>query len=425
MSESYGSILELSEVTRSSNVKLLIIADGSSNIRAIAASLYAASINFTYDMVNADCLAKNLSRQQYSAILYDGVHSKDVPTDRSLAEKLQWWCSFYPHTPLILITDTLNDRLAVELDRTGVSDYIFTDRLDLLPIILKKALEKSVSNFVSQQTLIEQQQQIEQLQSELRSCKDNEQIQQALIEQQQQQIEQLQSEVRSWIDDEQNKQEHLAYLSHELRSPVSSMLGFARMLKEQYYGTLNQKQMQYADAMVKVGGYMLKLVNNYLDLAKINADKQTLDFHKLPVEEICHSSIAELLGEETPEGLELKLEIEDQLDFCTVDSHLCKQILINLLSNAIKFTNEGSVTLRVRGDGNLLYFAVIDTGEGISAENMNKLFQPFPQITHRHDSTGLGLTLSKQLARLHGGDITVTSELGKGSCFTLQIPQHQ
>jgi signal transduction histidine kinase len=294
-------------------------------------------------------------------------------------------------------------------------------------------IEKSLSNFVSPQALIEQQQdiieqqrkEIQQLQTVVRAYTDNETNQQNVIEQPRKEIQQLQTDVQSWIDDEKNKQKHLAYLSHELRSPVSSMLGFAKMLKAQYYGDLNDKQMQYVDAMVKVGDYMLKLVNNYLDLAKINADKQTLDCHKLPIEEICQSSLAELSEKARQKGLKLDLDLEKELDFCFVDPVRFQQILINLLSNAIKFTDEGSVTLRVRRDGDLLCFAVIDTGEGISAENITKLFKPFPQITDRYESTGLGLALSKQLAHLHDGDIIVTSELGKGSCFTLQIPQYQ
>ena len=425
MSQSYGSILELSKVTLLNNVNLLIITDGKSSVQAIAASLQAAKINFTYDLVEADCLTKNLSHQKkYTAILYDCNYSSDLETDTdpycSLVEKLQWWCHIYSYVPLILITDTLGNEGAVKLIQTGVSGYILRNKLYQLPSIL----EKSLFTFVSQQALIEQQrQQIQQLQTEVQTYTDNQLCQQNLIEQQGQQIQQLQTEVQTWIDDERNKQEHLAYLSHELRSPVSSMLGFARMLKEQYYGDLNDKQMQYVEAMVKVGDYMLKLVNNYLDLAKINVDKQTLDFQKLPVEEICQSCLAESSEKARQKGLNLDLDLENELDFCTVDPVRFQQILINLLSNAIKFTDEGGVTLRVRRDGGLLYFAVIDTGEGISAENMNKLFQPFPQISDRYDSTGLGLTLSKQLALLHGGDITVTSELGKGSCFTLQIPQ--
>ena len=404
MLESYGSILELSKVTLLSNINLLIITDVKSNVKAIAASLHAAEISFTYDVVAADCLTKNLSLQKYTAILYDYNYCSDLETNADsyrLVKNLQWWRHYYPHAPLILITNAFSDERAVKLVQNGVSGYILRNNLHQLPSIL----EESLFTFVNQQALIEQQQN--------------------LIEQQLKQIEQLQTEIQIWIDDEKNKQEHFAYLSHELRSPVSSMLGFARMLKEQYYGDLNRKQMQYVDAMVKVGEYMLKLVNNYLDLAKINADKQTLDFQKLPVEEICQSSLAELSEKARQKGLNLDLDLEKELDFCTVDPVRFQQILINLLSNAIKFTDEGGVTLRVRRDRNLLYFTVKDTGEGISAENLNKLFQPFPQITDRYESTGLGLTLSKQLARLHGGDITVTSEIGKGSCFTLQIPQHQ
>ena len=404
MLESYGSILELSKVTLLSNINLLIITDVKSNVKAIAASLHAAEISFTYDVVAADCLTKNLSLQKYTAILYDYNYCSDLETNADsyrLVKNLQWWRHYYPHAPLILITNAFSDERAVKLVQNGVSGYILRNNLHQLPSIL----EESLFTFVNQQALIEQQQN--------------------LIEQQLKQIEQLQTEIQIWIDDEKNKQEHFAYLSHELRSPVSSMLGFARMLKEQYYGDLNRKQMQYVDAMVKVGEYMLKLVNNYLDLAKINADKQTLDFQKLPVEEICQSSLAELSEKARQKGLNLDLDLEKELDFCTVDPVRFQQILINLLSNAIKFTDEGGVTLRVRRDRNLLYFTVKDTGEGISAENLNKLFQPFAQITDRYESTGLGLTLSKQLARLHGGDITVTSEIGKGSCFTLQIPQHQ
>ena len=100
-----------------------------------------------------------------------------------------------------------------------------------------------------------------------------------------------------------------------------------------------------------------------------------------------------------------------------------KQILINLLSNAVKFTNQGSVKLKVSLENNEFHFAVIDTGTGIAPENRSKLFQPFPQISNHHENTGLGLTLSRKLAQLHGGNITLTSsELGKGSCFTLTIP---
>jgi signal transduction histidine kinase len=401
MSESYGSILELSKATVPNKVNLLIITDSIDNSQTITAVLSSADIDFTYELVIGDRVTKNLPQKTYSAILYDYVKFAGHDTNEFLIKKLQWWCQFFSHIPLILITDPLGDRRAVELIQSGVSGYILRNKLHQLP----NALEKSLLNFGSSQGIIRRQQN--------------------QIEQQRQQIQQLQDEIQTWIDDEQNKQEHFAYLSHELRSPVSSVLGFARMLKAQYYGDLNSKQMQYVNEMVKVGEYMLELVNNYLDLAKINANKQTLDLQKLPVEEICQSSISKLQEKAIEKGLELNLNLENGIDFCIVDPVRIQQILINLLSNAIKFTARGRVTLQVILNGDTLCFSVMDTGEGISADNMTKLFKPFPQISSSYESTGLGLTLSKQLARLHGGDITVTSELGKGSCFTLELPLHQ
>ena len=197
------------------------------------------------------------------------------------------------------------------------------------------------------------------------------------------------------------------------------------MLKEEYYGPLNKKQSQYASGILSSGEHLLALVKNYLDLVKIDANKQTLELEKLAVGEICQASIFIVAQKAKNKHLKLNLVLENNIDFCTADSLRLKQILINLLSNAIKFTDEGSITLEVKTEQDYLYFSVLDTGTGISAKNINKLFQPFPQITNHHESTGLGLTLSRKLARLHGGDITVTSELGKGSCFTLSIPQHQ
>ena len=196
------------------------------------------------------------------------------------------------------------------------------------------------------------------------------------------------------------------------------------MLKEQYYGPLNEKQLQYTTGILSSGEHLLALVKNYLDIVKIDAHKQNLDLERLAVGEICQASLLIVEEKARNKGLDLIFNLEPNIDFCTADSVRLKQILINLLSNAIKFTDRGSVTLEVKLKQNLLYFSVIDTGTGISEKNMAKLFKPFPQITSHHESTGLGLALSRKLAQLHGGDLTATSELGQGSRFTLCIPQH-
>lgn len=402
MSESSGSILQLQpKVTVLSNVKLLIVTNQTSDFQAISAPLYAAAINFDYDLIATQQLTQNLPRQKYSAILYNYVPISNSNSVGSLSETLQWWCHIYPDTPLILITDVLGDEQAVELIQSGVNGYVLRQNLYKLPDIL----EQTLLNFASKPTLIARQQN--------------------LIKQQQQTIEQLEAEKQNWLAEEQAKQEYIAHLNHELRSPISSIMSFAAMLKEQYYGRLNQKQMQYVTLLHSVGKHMLDLVNNYLDLVKIDANSQTLDLERLAVEEICQAALFMVAEKAKQKGLKLIFKLGNNIDFCTADSVRLKQILVNLLSNAIKFTEQGSVTLQVSIKAQRIYFAVSDTGIGISQNNLSKLFQPFPQITNHYESTGLGLTLSQKLAQLHGGDITVSSTLGKGSCFTLNLPQHQ
>ncbi|WP_019508675.1 hybrid sensor histidine kinase/response regulator [Pleurocapsa sp. PCC 7319] len=402
MSDSSGSILQLQpKATALSNLNLLIASNNGNDIEAIAKPLYSAGIDLTYEVISVDKLVDKLPRQKYSAILYDYFPVSNLTTVNTLTEQLQLWCNLCPQTPFILITDALGDELAVELIQSGVSGYILRQKLYKLPDVL----ENTLFNFFSKQTIIAQQLD--------------------LINQQQKKIKELEAEKQKLLNQEKAKQEHLSHLNHELRSPISSMLGFAGMLKEQYYGPLNSKQLQYVSALLTVGQHLLDLVNNYLDLAKIDANKQTLDLERLAVSEICQASLFIVADQAKQKGLELIYEQGDNIDFCTADSIRLKQILVNLLSNAIKFTNEGSIILQVQLEQDLLYFAVIDTGIGISTENLSKLFKPFPQITNHHESTGLGLALSQKLAQLHGGDITVTSKLGKGSCFTLWLPQHQ
>ncbi|MGB5632199.1 MAG: hybrid sensor histidine kinase/response regulator [Waterburya sp.] len=380
-------------------MNLLIVSHNSTNFQAIAASLYTADINFTYDLIDNEQLSENPPRsKKYSAIIYDYSKVSDSNSVDSLVEKLQWRSHLFPNTPLILVTDSLGDEQAIRLIQSGVNGYVLRQQLDQLP----ETLEKSLFDFVSKQTIVKQQQD--------------------LINQQQEQIERLEAEKQSWQEQQQARQEHISHLVHELRNPISAIIGFARALKEQYYGELNAKQLQYAGLLVGSGEHLLALVKNYLEITKIDANKQILELERIAVVEICQASTLIVAEKAKAKELELSFELSDKIDFCVADSMRLKQILINLLSNAIKFTDRGSILLKVRRKEDYLYFAVIDTGAGISAENIAKLFKPFPQISNHHENTGLGLTLSKKLAQLHGGDITVTSELGKGSCFTLIIP---
>jgi signal transduction histidine kinase len=222
------------------------------------------------------------------------------------------------------------------------------------------------------------------------------------------------------------KSQFLSHMNHELRTPLTGILGFARMLKDEIYGSLNPKQQQYVGAIAASGEHLLSLVNDFLDISKIEADREELFLETVAVEDLCLASLSMVESRAREQSLDLQLEIAPDVDLCKADQRRIKQVLVNLLSNAIKFTEVGSVTLKVQRDGDRLEFSVIDTGIGLKKADQEKLFQPFQQIhnhlSRKHKGTGLGLALSRKLAQLHGGDLTLVSQEGKGSCFTLHLP---
>lgn len=248
------------------------------------------------------------------------------------------------------------------------------------------------------------------------------------------------------------KSEFLANMSHELRTPLTGILGFSSVLLKQIFGPLTEKQQQYIENISTCGDHLLSLINDLLDLSKIEAGREELIFEPVDVRELCDTCASLIHEQACSQGLEVNLAIAPEVDTCVADQRRLKQILVNLLSNAVKFTEMGSVTLKVEemvadgaraidtGHSNqnslkskpalakpMVTFQVIDTGIGISPENLSLLFQPFQQLDggldRKYQGTGLGLVLARKLAQLHQGDITVESEPGKGSCFTLHLPK--
>ncbi len=224
------------------------------------------------------------------------------------------------------------------------------------------------------------------------------------------------------------KSEFLSNMSHELRTPLTGILGFSNILLKQIFGSLNAKQQQYIQLMSASGKHLLELINDLLDLSKIEAGREELTLETILVEELANACIAMIQERANSRGLQLSLVIATDLTTCTADKRRLTQILFNLLSNAVKFTETGSVTLKVDKTEGTIKFSVIDSGIGIALSDQASLFQPFRQLdsglNRKYEGTGLGLALTRKLAHLHGGDITVTSELGRGSCFTLYLPEH-
>ena len=226
------------------------------------------------------------------------------------------------------------------------------------------------------------------------------------------------------------KSEFLANMSHELRTPLNSVIGFSDILLEGYFGELNDKQTNYLDNISNSGKHLLKIINTILDISKIESGNMKLYREELNVKDIVNEMISLLQPLALKKSIELSVSFEHEQNLLEADEARVKQILYNLLGNAIKFTeNDGYISIKTRNENDDILFSVMDTGIGISPANQNKLFEPFIQAdsdsSRKYEGTGLGLTLVKELVELHGGNISLKSELGKGSEFTFKIPTIQ
>jgi PAS domain S-box-containing protein len=222
------------------------------------------------------------------------------------------------------------------------------------------------------------------------------------------------------------KSEFLATMSHELRTPLNAIMGLSQLLQQEMVGILNDKQREYISCIYSSGEHLLELINDILDLSKVEAGKEELFLSALSVQQLCSYVISTVRDRATTKGLELTTKIDEQVDTCIADERRVKQMLLNLLTNAIKFTVVGQVLLEVKKIPYGTTFIITDTGIGIDPSQFHLLFEPFKQLdsrlTRQYEGTGLGLALTRKLARLHGGDVTVESALGQGCRFTLFLP---
>lgn len=222
------------------------------------------------------------------------------------------------------------------------------------------------------------------------------------------------------------KSEFLANMSHELRTPLNSIIGFSDLLLEGNSGDLNEKQIRYTSNISNSGKHLLGIINDILDLSKIEAGEMALQYEKVSVKKIVDEVLMVLKPLYTKNDLSLEAShVEDVV--IIADRNKLKQILFNLVGNAIKFThNGGSVIISSSIEDDMLRIQVKDTGIGISQDDQQKLFEPFKQLdstlSRKYNGTGLGLSLVKKLAAMHKGTISVESEVDKGSTFTLSLP---
>jgi signal transduction histidine kinase/CheY-like chemotaxis protein len=283
------------------------------------------------------------------------------------------------------------------------------------PPVIPQTISQTISQTIPQAFV---QQAIGQLDYVLRSVE--------LWQQAQAQTRSLQQQNQALAQVSKLKSEFLANTSHEIRTPLSSILGFTHLLREQGFTPDSARHQEYLRIILTSGQHLLALINDILDLSKIEANQMDLQWLDTELEPLCKLALTLVKEKANDKGLALRLDRPEVCDRMQVDPLRLKQMLFNLLSNAIKFTDAGSIGLRLQPDGQYLRFTVWDTGAGIPPEQQALLFRAYSQLPQDEENrgigTGLGLALTQKLAELHGGWVEVASTVGEGSAFTIVLP---
>jgi len=224
----------------------------------------------------------------------------------------------------------------------------------------------------------------------------------------------------------QHKSDFLANMSHELRTPLNAIIGFSQVLRERMVGDVNEKQAEYLDDILSSGNHLLSLINDAIDLSKVEAGQVELELAPFSLQEALERGVAMVRERATKDGVQVTLVANPEVDVVPGDERRIRQVIFNLLSNAVKFTpSGGTVDVHAKRVNGTVSVSVADTGPGIAAEDVRRIFEEFQQAEagiKQGEGTGLGLALSKRLVELHGGRIWVDSELGRGSTFVFTLP---
>jgi signal transduction histidine kinase len=224
----------------------------------------------------------------------------------------------------------------------------------------------------------------------------------------------------------QHKSEFLANMSHELRTPLNAIIGFSEVLSERMFGEINEKQAEYIGDILQSGHHLLSLINDILDLSKIEAGRMELELSDFDLPGIIENTLTLVRERAVRRGIALERSVDERLGTIRADERKVKQVLLNLLSNALKFTPEGGkIAVQAALNDGVAKISVTDTGVGIAPEDQAAVFEEFRQVgtaAKKVEGTGLGLAISRKFIELHGGKIWVTSQVGTGSTFAFTLP---
>ena len=215
-------------------------------------------------------------------------------------------------------------------------------------------------------------------------------------------------------------------MSHELRTPLNAIIGFSEVLSERLFGEVNEKQAEYLSDILESGQHLLSLINDILDLSKIEAGRMELELSEFQLPHAIENTLTLVRERASRHGIKLGRTLDERLGSVRADERKVKQVLLNLLSNALKFTPEGGrIDVTARPHDGMAEISVTDTGVGIAPEDQGAVFEEFRQVgvaAKKVEGTGLGLAISRKFIELHGGRIWVTSQMGSGSTFTFTLP---
>jgi signal transduction histidine kinase len=418
-----------------SPIKTVLIADTPGQVEKHLLELQQDSTRVqqgkpAYQLVRCNTLADGLA--------YLKAHICDlVLLDLSFSgyEVLAWLTAVLdcvPMVPIIIVTNLEDDQLRCELINAGAQDYL--DKQHLSNHVLEQSICFAVKRHRHRQELIHKAEELtvskNYLQTLLeqtteRLAKEHTLLAQR-VEERTTELSQTNLQLTQAL---RVKDEFLTSMSHELRTPLNAILGMSEILREGVYGTLNEQQLNSVSIVQESGRHLLALINDILDVSRIEADKLQLHLTLVPVQPVCEASLRFVQSAAQKKNITISVQIDLEDAVVQADERRLKQILVNLLTNAVKFTpNNGKIGLIISTHqaDQQIRFSVWDTGIGISQADIDRIFEPFVQLDSRlsrqYEGTGLGLALVYLLTEMHGGKITVESKLGRGSQFTVSLP---
>lgn len=364
------------------------------------------------------------------------VEAEDISTALATLNNLQFDCAFLDYrlpdgdglelikhlrfmgvkVPSIVLTGQGDEQIAVELMKAGASDYLSKSRVS------PESLSRTVRNAIR---IHEAEMETEKAHRRLRESNKLLKEQNQELDLQRQQIE-LQNQ--QLIEASRLKSQFLANMSHELRTPMNSIMGFSQLLLRQYPDPLSKQQLDMVNRIFNNAENLMTMLNEVLDFSKIEAGRLELKVDRFNLAELVTLTTEEIRSLAVERNLDLQMDMELENPFVVNDRTNLRRILVNLLSNAIKFTASGYVKIKVWERRESVAIAVEDSGIGIAKEDFELIFEAFRQtdqtITREHSGTGLGLAIVRSLVQMMEGEISVESQLGKGSTFSVELPRN-